>query len=733
MTRRLLIFLIVHGLVSWVSPINSYADFFYADTHMAIGTNGSLYVLGNTSDPNTHRDFLTIKYDNMGRKLWARRFDGPVHGHDTVSAVTADDLGNVYVTGRVDLREDANDQNSFAYATIKYDKNGKQLWVEYYKFSKVYYSRPTDIAVDSEGNAYITGSVTVKYDKNGRQVWKVSSPGIAIEPDGSGNVYVVGGQPGRGNFSTRKYGPDGKFLWGKTPSDDENSFSVAEALTVDDKGEVFVLGYGEHYKSNDFDEPKYNDFITIKYDSGGNQQWLARYREPGKKSVYPVGIVLDDAGNVCVTGWVETPGKEARGYDDSPTPLMVEIITIKYDSKGKEKWVAKYEGAKHRDGYVGGLDVDRARNVYVIGSVEHPQIRHLDFGVIVKYDSNGKEKWVTHFEHISEAAKILTPSYSPAPDKMGAKWFETRRAAKKAALLSRIRQSSDLNAKDEGGYTPLERAAFEGYADIVKMLIRKGAKVTDGSLWIAMMAGQADVVKILAKTRGEITADSPGVFEALTWVEEPAVVKALLEAGLDASAPDKNGRSLLVRPVEEGHTEIVKLLLDAGADANARNQFGEPLVHEALESNDVDIVKAFLDAGVRVDTKDKYGESLLERAVDKNSTAIVKLLLDAGAGVTKEKQAGVPLLFEAISEDNVDIVKLLVKAGVDISAQDDEMEWTALHAAAFYSSKRVLRYLLELGLDPNVKLADGRWSLQNAVGWCEQEIVEILRKYGAKK
>jgi ankyrin repeat protein len=693
-----------------------------------IDAKGNLYVLTDDYGSNTHCDFLTVKYSKECKKLWERRFDGRIHGRDTSSAITVDGPGNVCVTGQVQLRENVNDGKAFGCATIKYDKDGKQLWAALYETSSGKSPSLNSIAVDNDGNVYLTGSDTVKYDEDGKELWAISDDGAAIKPGLFGDVYVVGNQSGRGTFTTRKYNSCGKLLWDATYSGEKPTYRFARALAVDDTGAVCVFGSSWHL------DDKYSHLITIKYDSEGRQQWVARarYVEPGNKNLWPVGIVADDKKNVYITGYGTTPGRQEHGYDDNPLPLMIEFVTIKYDSRGKEQWVAKYKGAKRRRGHVNGLGIDRAGNVYVKGYVEHPQLRNEQVGIIIKYDKNGREKWVTYFEDISEAAKILLPSYSPPPDKVGAKWFETRRSAKKAALLSDIRESSDLNSKDKHGYSLLERAASGGYIDIIKMLIDKGAKVTDDAVCAGVWTGQAEAVKILAQAHGNITADSPCMFEALTWLEEPAVVKALLEAGLDASAKDKEGDSLLSWSFDGGHFDIVKLLLDAGADVNSRDSFGEPLVHEALRANDLDIVKAFINAGVRLDTKNTSGQTLLGMAVDENNTAIVKLLLDAGADVTGEKRGGALLLFEAIDQDNVGIVRLLIKAGVDPSVRDKD-GWTALHRAIAYSSKNVLSFLLELDFDVNAKDAVGRTALQFAIEWDRPEIVGILRKYGAKE
>jgi ankyrin repeat protein len=710
--------LIVCGIASWGWALNNKPDLRYFGEGTGIDAEGNLYVLTDDYKPNTDWDFLTVKYSKEGKKLWERRFDGPVHGYDTGSAVTLDVPGNVYVTGRVQLQEDVNDRK---YATIKYSKDGKQLWAALYETSREEYLSLNSIAVDTKGNAYLTGSDTVKYGEDGRELWAISDEGAAIKPDLFGNVYVVGSQS-EGTFTTRKYDSCGKLLWDATYSGEKPTLIVSEALTVDDAGAVYVFGESRSDKTK--------HFVTVKYSPDGKQQWVARYRESGSKGVYSTGIVLDDAENVYITGYVTTPGRQEHGYGGNALPLMVEFVTIKYNAQGKEQWVARYKGTERRRGYVNGLGIDRAGNVYIKGYVEHPQLRNEQFGIIIKYDENGKEKWVTQFEDISESAKILRPSYLPSPDKVGAQWFETRRSARKAALLSDIRNSSDFNAKDKHGDTVLERAASGGYTDIVKMLIHKGARVTEGALCAGVFAGQADVVKILAKAGGDITADTPCVFEALTWLEEPAVVKAMLDAGLDANAKDKDGDPLLYWPVCYGHTEIIKLLLDAGADANSRDSSGEPLIHEVLD--DVDIVKAFIDAGVRLDTKNTSGQTLLEMAVEDNNTAVVKLLLDAGADVSGEKRGGASLLFEAVDRDNVDMVKLLIEAGVDPSVRDENV-WTVLHASVIHSSKRVLRFLLEHGLDANIKNPEGQTPLQIAVEWDREEIAEILRKYGAKE
>jgi ankyrin repeat protein len=721
----------------------------YSGHDMAVDHEGNLHVLSNTFGPNTAGDFLTVKYDRRGRELWSRRFDGPIHGHDTRSAIAVDTAGNVYVTGYVQLREkaDTDDINAFGYATIKYDKDGKQAWAAYYREAANVLHGPQAIAVDGNGNAYIVGTselgvseselisgfakpqqfVTIKYDSGGQKDWvarhpeggKSMSHPSDVTADRRGNVYVTS------NCTTIKYDRGGRQVWLAERIHEMGTYGSNRAVQVDKAGGVHVLGYTRSLKK------RYHDFVAIKYNEDGGEEWIASHVVPRKKQGYPVALALDGVGNIYVTGYVVTPARRPHGFHDWPKPEMVEFVTLKYGPDGKKKWMTKYAGAKHRRGAVGGLGIDRAGNIYVKGFIGHPHIRQ-QVGILIKYDNKGKEQWVTHFEQASEAARVLSASYSPGPEDVGGKWFENRRAAKKAALLRRIEGSSELNAKDGEGYTALERAAFEGHVEIVQTLIGKGAEVTDGAVWAAVMGGQAEAVKILVKARGGIAPDSPCVFAALTWVEEPAVVKAMLEAGLDASATDKNGDSLLDWPVSYGHTEIVKLLLDAGADVNARDCFGERLAHSALDGNDVGIVKAFLDAGLPVDTKNTYGESLLEQAVEENSETAVKVLLEAGADVKKEKEGGVPLLFEAIAKDNIGIVRLLVQAGVDCSARN---EWgqTVLHAAVADSSRHVLVFLLQRGLDPNAKDAEGRTALQDAIDRHSKEIAAILRKYGAKE
>ncbi|MFH1246090.1 MAG: FlgD immunoglobulin-like domain containing protein, partial [Candidatus Omnitrophota bacterium] len=87
---------------------------------------------------------------------------------------------------------------------------------------------------------------TRKYDSNGNEVWTEtgeveSGQGIAV--DGSGNVYVTGGDVNTwgGDIWTRKYDSNGKEVWTKTCYLYEGHIS-GQGVAVDSSWNVYVVG-----------------------------------------------------------------------------------------------------------------------------------------------------------------------------------------------------------------------------------------------------------------------------------------------------------------------------------------------------------------------------------------------------------------------------------------------------------------------------------------------------------
>ena len=107
------------------------------------------------------------------------------------------------------------------------------------------------------------------------------------------------------------------------------------------------------------------DYTTVKYNTDGIEQWVARYNAPGNSWAEATALVGDGSGNVYVTGWSKGPG---TGYD---------YATVKYDSEGTELWVARYDasylGPANACDVATALAVDASRNVYVAGYSEDPQ------------------------------------------------------------------------------------------------------------------------------------------------------------------------------------------------------------------------------------------------------------------------------------------------------------------------------------------------------------------------
>lgn len=355
-------------------------DYYSRGTAIAADRSGNVYVAGEITSGMTGADYATIKYDSSGNVVWCARYDGPGHSGDVPTAIVVDESGNVFVTG-VSIGENGSQD----YATVKYNYQGTEEWVARYDHQGKYsvnYSYA--LAVDGNGNVYVTGysdgrATTIKYNSVGVTQWIAahdSAVTFALALDPQGNVYVTGSVAS--DYLTVKYDSSGKVVWENRYDGPGHNTDEAHAVVLDDSGNVYITGpsCGTNFTFN-CATIKYNaagdvqwiaryygngafgsygfyigcdaarniyvggfsdgfgteyDFIAIKYDPNGVQQWLSRYNGPANGTDYLNSMAVDNAGNVVVTG-------NSRGID-----TYYDYATVKYDQNGVEQWSATYDG-----------------------------------------------------------------------------------------------------------------------------------------------------------------------------------------------------------------------------------------------------------------------------------------------------------------------------------------------------------------------------------------------------
>jgi ankyrin repeat protein len=154
-----------------------------------------------------------------------------------------------------------------------------------------------------------------------------------------------------------------------------------------------------------------------------------------------------------------------------------------------------------------------------------------------------------------------------------------------------------------GVYTPLYVASQNGYLEIVRMLLKWGAKATENDLLIALQMRRLDVaheliaqgftVKDELRRKVLISASTAGSLET---------VRLMLDSGekADRRLYDPDGSPLYLASAE-GHLSIVIELLARGALVNRGKWVGPPADYTPLDvarkNNHIDVVAYLIEKG----------------------------------------------------------------------------------------------------------------------------------------
>lgn len=329
--------------------------------------------------------FVPFCLHSQVHEEWDARYLGANDVNNSISYLTYDNYGNVYVTGQSIKNGGGYVQNRL---TVKYNNRGEFQWDA--KRDSVISGK---IVVDYMGNVIVCGNsnlfgaLITKYSSYGGLVWeKRCLNGINdMVIDDFGNIYITGyGANGNGQsgFYTQKYNPAGTLLWTSTYFN--YNFNGAERILLDNAGNIYVcgiVGYSGLYT-----------IVVIKYNNNGQQIFWANTSQPTimmYNSDY-VGLSVDKQGNT----YTSFPCAGINNKND--------ILLTKFNSEGREIRYIKFNSTYNLNDNLNYLTTSSNGNVFMWGySQTDTNYNYKQRIFCVKYDSTGQLKSEKYFDTTS--------------------------------------------------------------------------------------------------------------------------------------------------------------------------------------------------------------------------------------------------------------------------------------------------------------------------------------------
>jgi len=187
----------------------------------------------------------------------------------------------------------------------------------------------------------------------------------------------------------------------------------------------------------------------------------------------------------------------------------------------------------------------------------------------------------------------------------------------------------------------------------------------------------------------------------------------------------------LARAIEENDPALVKRLIQQGVDLNVPLADGYLPLAAAVRARSVPLVRLLLEAGADVNgVSGTNGDTALTCAAAKGFDHVVKALVEAGADVNRENLMPLsPICMAALGDrtSHTNIVRILVEAGVNLNSG----KGSTLLMGACCGRTETVRVLLDAGADVNAVRPRGT-ALLVAIEENKPETIALLLERGAR-
>lgn len=329
----------------------------------------------------------------------------------------------------------------------------------------------------------------------------------------------------------------------------------------------------------------------------------------------------------------------------------------------------------------------------------------------------------------------------------------------------------DIDFRSARGGSPLLFATEQGHLHVVRYLLERGQRGTDGyfdlpqSMHHAVIDANLPIVEALVEHGADIEARWDGMtpLEVAALFGHTHIVKYLCSQGARINEPSADGSLPVVSAASGGSVDTITALYDLGADVDGKTARGITALMAAAESGLLAVTVSLVEHGADTNASEKNGATSLYYAARGGHTKVIEYLLSKNADPlmssvagwmpiheaawrghsssltllmnadcpydTKDNYGSTPLVL-ACSAGHLDCVTLLVEAGADVTIGGPD-GWGTLVSAADCGSLAVAEYLIQNGAGIETTNNELRTPLIRAAERGHLEMVRFLLDQGA--